>query len=318
MNFVGKARLIGSFWLTKAPNRIAQRLQTAQVRHISQWQSRINKLDALFISGITRFHEISGYAHIEQLKTRIGDLDKKISSARQQVRDTRAQYTDCLLLRQTKQKEINELLMRKQAWQPADLERFTQLYKDDHQIQQDVKEAKEVYERSEHDLEELQMTLSKLTSARYREEQLWSDKIRQASTWGTLVLMGVNLLLFIVVQLFLEPWKRRRMLNGFEKKVETMFNEHEAALKLNSSTASTADVQCTEGSQTVQTVQTTGTTEITEGVQGAQSNMGPELSWNNLTQRLTQKPVILTSEELLAMAGGLVLLTGVIVKISTN
>lgn len=55
---------------------------------------------------------------------------------------------------------------------------------------------------------------------RYHEEQIWSDKIRRASTWGTFALMGVNVLLFVVVQIGLEPWRRKRLVKGFEEKVK--------------------------------------------------------------------------------------------------
>jgi hypothetical protein len=43
---------------------------------------------------------------------------------------------------------------------------------------------------------------------RYVEEQMFSDKIRQTSTWWTWALMSTHLILFIVVQFVLEPRKR--------------------------------------------------------------------------------------------------------------
>jgi sensitive to high expression protein 9, mitochondrial len=55
---------------------------------------------------------------------------------------------------------------------------------------------------------------------RYHEEQIWSDKIRRASTWGTFILMGVNVFFFVVVQVGLEPWRRKRLVRGFEEKVK--------------------------------------------------------------------------------------------------
>lgn len=55
---------------------------------------------------------------------------------------------------------------------------------------------------------------------RYHEEQIWSDKIRRASTWGTFALMGINVMLFVVVQIGLEPWRRKRLVRGFEEKVK--------------------------------------------------------------------------------------------------
>lgn len=37
--------------------------------------------------------------------------------------------------------------------------------------------------------------------------------------------MGFNVLLFVVVQLWLEPWKRRRLVGGFEQKVKEVIQE---------------------------------------------------------------------------------------------
>ncbi|KAF9816896.1 hypothetical protein IEO21_03770 [Rhodonia placenta] len=57
---------------------------------------------------------------------------------------------------------------------------------------------------------------------RYHEEQAWSDKIRSASTYGSLAVMGVNMLVFLLAIVFIEPWKRRRLAQTFERKVEEM------------------------------------------------------------------------------------------------
>lgn len=40
------------------------------------------------------------------------------------------------------------------------------------------------------------------------------------STWGTWGLMGVNVLLFLIFQVLVEPWRRRRLVTGFEEKVK--------------------------------------------------------------------------------------------------
>lgn len=39
------------------------------------------------------------------------------------------------------------------------------------------------------------------------------------STWGTWGLMGVNVLLFLIFQIAVEPWRRGRLVKGFEEKV---------------------------------------------------------------------------------------------------
>lgn len=114
---------------------------------------------------------------------------------------------------------MNELLQRKHAWSPADLERFTALYRSDHANEVAESEAQEALAAAERDAEEAAARLSKSILTRYHEEQIWSDKIRRMSTWGTWGLMGVNVLLFLIFQVAVEPWRRKRLVKGFEEKV---------------------------------------------------------------------------------------------------
>lgn len=72
---------------------------------------------------------------------------------------------------------------------------------------------------AERKAEEATAKLSATILARYHEEQIWSDKIRRMSTWGTWGLMGVNVLLFLIFQIGVEPWRRKRLVKGFEEKV---------------------------------------------------------------------------------------------------
>ena len=62
---------------------------------------------------------------------------------------------------------------------------------------------------------------------RYHEEQIWSDKIRQFSTWGTILIMCINLVLILLVQFVFEPFKRWRLVNSFEGKVKELFSNSE-------------------------------------------------------------------------------------------
>lgn len=64
--------------------------------------------------------------------------------------------------------------------------------------------------------------LMRLILARYHEEQVWSDKIRSASTYGSLVALGLNMVVFISAILVVEPWKRRRLVQTFEAKVSEL------------------------------------------------------------------------------------------------
>ena len=120
---------------------------------------------------------------------------------------------------------MNQLLQRKNAWASEDLERFTALYRSDHANEQAETTARENLSRVEDESEEAAAKLTSSILARYHEEQIWSDKIRRISTWGTLALMGVNVLLFLVFQVGVEPWRRKRLVRGFEQKVQEALRE---------------------------------------------------------------------------------------------
>ena len=166
-----------------------------------------------------RLNDLTGYSGIEALKREIEAQEAKVQSTRQAVKDARSKYASTVATRSTTQREVNDLLQRKHAWNPADLERFTSLYRSDHANEQAESAAQEALGRTEREAEESSSRLARTILARYHEEQIWSDKIRQMSTWGTWGLMGLNVLLFIVFQIAIEPWRRRRLVKGFEEKV---------------------------------------------------------------------------------------------------
>lgn len=109
------------------------------------------------------------------------------------------------------------------------MERFTLLYRNDHTNEVSEVETQEALSRAEREAEEAAASLSKCILSRYHEEQVWSDKIRRMSTWGTWGLMGMNVLLFLVFQIAVEPWRRRRLVKGFEDKVVEALEKEKAS-----------------------------------------------------------------------------------------
>ncbi|MCJ1391344.1 sensitivity to high expression protein she9 [Xylographa bjoerkii] len=172
----------------------------------------------IFIAG-QRLNDLTGYSGIEALKKEIEDQEELVRTTRASVQTAKADYTTAIALRSASQREVNELLQRKHAWSPSDLERFTTLYRSDHANEVAENSAQEAVAIAERRAEEASSKLSATILARYHEEQIWSDKIRRMSTWGTWGLMGVNVLLFMVFQVAIEPWRRKRLVKGFEEKV---------------------------------------------------------------------------------------------------
>lgn len=166
-----------------------------------------------------RLNDLTGYSGIEALKTTITTLETRVQDAQEAVRASRLQYKTTVADRASTQREVTTLLARKDTWTPTDLERFTALYRMDHGNEQAVANAATRLADAEREAEDAAAKLSSSILSRYHEEQIWSDKIRQMSTWGTWGLMGVNVLLFLVFQFGFEPWRRRRLVSGFEEKV---------------------------------------------------------------------------------------------------
>lgn len=172
----------------------------------------------IFIAG-QRLNDLTGYSGIEALKREIEEQEKSVQSSRSLLQQAREAYSAAISSRSASQREVNELLQRKHAWTSNDLERFTALYRSDHANEQSESAAQEQLAAAEQKAEEAAAKLSASILARYHEEQIWSDKIRRMSTWGTWGLMGVNVLLFLVFQVGVEPWRRKRLVKGFEEKV---------------------------------------------------------------------------------------------------
>ena len=152
-----------------------------------------------------------------------------VQTTRNALHEAKEAYSTAITQRSTSQREVNELLQRKHAWSSQDLERFTSLYRSDHANEQSEAAAQEALASAERRAEEAAAKLSASILARYHEEQIWSDKIRRMSTWGTWGLMGMNVLLFLVFQIGVEPWRRKRLVKGFEEKVMEALEREGAA-----------------------------------------------------------------------------------------
>jgi len=130
-----------------------------------------------------------------------------------------------VIRRSNSQREVNELLQRKHTWNDADVGRFTVLVREDHSYEQAEARAKEDVKVADGNVERELKELLRSILSRYHEEQIWSDKIRSASTYGSMAALALNLLVFIMATLIVEPWKRRRLAHTFEKKVEDLSEE---------------------------------------------------------------------------------------------
>jgi sensitive to high expression protein 9 len=193
-----------------------------------------------------RINDLTGYSGIEALKSRITELENRVAAAQELVRSSRTVYKNTVAERAATQREVTGLLARKDTWNPADLERFTTLYRMDHSNEQAVQDSATKLADAEREAEHAASRLSSSILSRYHEEQIWSDKIRRMSTWGTWGLMGVNVLLFLVFQFGFEPWRRKRLVQGFEEKVLEALEKEKALARSATNTQDVGDQSADE------------------------------------------------------------------------
>ena len=60
---------------------------------------------------------------------------------------------------------------------------------------------------------------------------MWSDKIRSFSTWAGIAGLGINLVVFLTAIALVEPWKRRKMAEGIERRMGRMMEVVEARIE---------------------------------------------------------------------------------------
>ncbi|KAI0913244.1 hypothetical protein F4823DRAFT_87424 [Ustulina deusta] len=181
--------------------------------------SFMDRAQTTLFTASQRINNLTGYSSIETLKSQISALESQLHAAQSHLTATRSAYKSAVSDRAATQREVTTLLARQKTWTPVDFERFTKLYRQDYELEASVGARAVELEEAEREAERLGRELGASILARYHEEQIWSDKIRRMSTWGTWGLMGVNILLFLLLQFGAEPWRRQRLVRGFEEKV---------------------------------------------------------------------------------------------------
>lgn len=126
---------------------------------------------------------------------------------------------------------MNDLLQRKSSWTDADLLRFTSLVRQDHENEQAEVRAKQRSASADRRLETQFNELMRALLNRYHEEQLWSDKIRSASTYGSLGALTLNLIVFVLAIVIVEPWKRKRLGETFEQRMIVLERENQSLMR---------------------------------------------------------------------------------------
>ncbi|KAJ2842456.1 sensitivity to high expression protein she9 [Coemansia erecta] len=162
---------------------------------------------------------MTGYTRISELKDKVEESGNEFKKARKKLDSLKQQYTDTVQQRINNQREINSLLQRKHLWNESDVARFTGLYKDEYQAENVELEASRRLKEAEGAVDLKYDMLVSSIRERYHEEQIWSDKIRRASTYGTWAVLIMNILALFLAQAIFEPRKRRKIIDGVDERL---------------------------------------------------------------------------------------------------
>lgn len=163
------------------------------------------------------FNELTGYSAVQKTKERVLQLDDELASAKLYARNSKLAYEKIVEDRHKVQRELSSLLQRKDTWTDHDITRFTEVYRKDVNFEHEELDAKKEQKKAANEFDEYHRLYLNGIRERYIEEQLYSDKIRRASTWWTWGLISLHFLLFILVQLVFEPRKRKNMVDNIRE-----------------------------------------------------------------------------------------------------
>lgn len=154
-----------------------------------------------------------------------------MTEVREAARVAKEDYEKAVARRANSQREVNDLLQRKSSWTDVDVMRFTELVRQDHLHEQEEAQAKIAVAETDSMVETQFNEMMRAILSRYHEEQVWSDKIRSASTYGSLAALGLNLAVFVLAIVLVEPWKRRRLVQSFETRVLELNARNQAVIE---------------------------------------------------------------------------------------
>ncbi|EUC60279.1 She9/Mdm33 family protein [Rhizoctonia solani AG-3 Rhs1AP] len=172
-----------------------------------------------------KLNKVTGYDEIEALKRKVVEREQSISALRASARQAKEAYADAVSTRASRQRQVNDLLQRKSTWTDNDVVAFTKLVREDHASASAELVAKSNLEQAEAAVDTEFGRLMRAILDRYHEEQVWSDKIRSVSTYGSLAALIANMVVFVLAIVLVEPWKRKRLAQTFERRITEMSEE---------------------------------------------------------------------------------------------
>ncbi|CAJ1964877.1 unnamed protein product [Cylindrotheca closterium] len=185
---------------------------------LSKWLDRVYKV----------WYERSGMREIYQLKEKVDKSSIEFDEIQRQVVQARNELSAALQAWEESQGQHTQLLQTRDKWTPEHAQKFASLVQAEVTVRGDLEEAKKNLSKRESQQASAQMEYMNDLRKRYHEEQIWQDKWRVLSTFGTWGLIVLNSIVFLGSQYMNQLRESRRM-----KDIQSLLEE---SLSTNSST----------------------------------------------------------------------------------
>ena len=174
---------------------------------------------------------LTGYDTVQTRKDQVLQKDKDLSAARTELSAVKSNYESIMTQRLKTQKEIHSLLQRQGSWTPTDVQRFTDLYKLDLDLEALENSTKAQYKDSSEAFDRAHTDYLSEIRERYIDEQIYSDKIRRVSTWWTMGLISFHLILFVTIQTMVEPRKKQALIQQMALEIADTLDKNQERVR---------------------------------------------------------------------------------------
>lgn len=120
------------------------------------------------------------------------DSEQRLEALRSAQNEAKSRYVQAVTRRSTSQKTINDLLSRKASWSDEDLVKYTSLLRAEHGEAREEEVARDEFDTAEREVGKAWDEVVKRTLERYHDEQIWSDRVRNVSSYTQLAVVGLN------------------------------------------------------------------------------------------------------------------------------
>lgn len=162
----------------------------------------------------------SGTREILELKEQVSQSSQKFDEKQRQVVEARNGLENALKAWEDSQSQHTRLLQVRDKWSPTQAQDFATLVQTEVRIRNDLEQAKQNLSEQESQQASAQMEYMNDLRRRYHEEQIWQDKWRVMSTFGTWGLIILNSFVFLISQYLYRTRETNRI-----KEIESLLHQ---------------------------------------------------------------------------------------------